>query len=498
MRRFALPCLLGLAALVTPVQATSAVQAAPPGYGVVARETLGTGLEHVTMTRTGPEQAVHVARLDPDAPFALRAVPAGDNVAVSGGLERTSSICARVGCVLAVNGDFWEPKTKLPIGGLVSDGRLLRSPISARDQLVLAPDGRLHTGGLEVRGSLVSTDLRTLALDGVDVSLGRDRVVLHTRAWRNVLPADPSRLDLVVRMVRPVGVLHLQRTAIVQLVEAGWAMEATPIPRDGAVLSGKGTGAKRIGELWRRIAQKEATHDALLRLESTPQAIESIGGSPVLVSNGRFAFPDVATSFVRARHPRTLAGRTASGAALLVTVDGRQPGHGRGMSLADAAQLMLDLGAVDAINLDGGGSTTFVRRGQVVNRPSDILVRRKGAKRIVQLPGRRDEVLGHVERPVAVALAVVPRTAASNDEESRLLGGLNLPPVVNLAVPHADDPASDVAGGLPAIVAPAATTRSNWPRVATGLVALAVVLSVTVSKRPRRVRVRGVRPATTP
>ncbi|HEV3402013.1 MAG TPA: phosphodiester glycosidase family protein, partial [Acidimicrobiales bacterium] len=66
--------------------------------------------------------------------------------------------------------------------------------------------------------------------------------------------------------------------------------------------------------------------------------------------------------------------------------DGRQPGHSAGMTLAEAARLMLDLGATEAINLDGGGSTTFVVRGRVSNRPSEP-------------PG---------ERPVPSALVVLP------------------------------------------------------------------------------------------
>ena len=55
----------------------------------------------------------------------------------------------------------------------------------------------------------------------------------------------------------------------------------------------------------------------------------------------------------------------------IVTVDGRRPGYSVGISLAEAARLMKSLGARDALNLDGGGSTTMVVGGRVVNRPSD-------------------------------------------------------------------------------------------------------------------------------
>ena len=55
----------------------------------------------------------------------------------------------------------------------------------------------------------------------------------------------------------------------------------------------------------------------------------------------------------------------------MVTVDGRQPGVSVGMTLQELAEYLLSLGATDAMNLDGGGSTTMFLDGRVVNTPSD-------------------------------------------------------------------------------------------------------------------------------
>ena len=76
-------------------------------------------------------------------------------------------------------------------------------------------------------------------------------------------------------------------------------------------------------------------------------------------------------SFATDRHPRTAIGVLADGRALLLVVDGRQPALSVGMSLEELAQLLVEFGAVDAINLDGGGSTTMVVDKAIVNRPSD-------------------------------------------------------------------------------------------------------------------------------
>jgi exopolysaccharide biosynthesis protein len=71
------------------------------------------------------------------------------------------------------------------------------------------------------------------------------------------------------------------------------------------------------------------------------------------------------------RQPRTMAGIDRDGRLLLVTVDGRQPGISEGVTIEEGAHLMRELGAVDAMNLDGGGSTAMAVDGMLVNHPSD-------------------------------------------------------------------------------------------------------------------------------
>nr|WP_285719375.1 phosphodiester glycosidase family protein [Pelosinus sp. IPA-1] len=63
-------------------------------------------------------------------------------------------------------------------------------------------------------------------------------------------------------------------------------------------------------------------------------------------------------------------GQTKDGHILLVVVDGRQE-HSIGMTLLELALLMQEFGAVDAMNLDGGGSSEMVIKGKIINKPSD-------------------------------------------------------------------------------------------------------------------------------
>jgi exopolysaccharide biosynthesis protein len=121
------------------------------------------------------------------------------------------------------------------------------------------------------------------------------------------------------------------------------------------------------------------------------RAEDIVGGAGLIAARGvlidDWSMEDMGDSFATTRHPRTVAGVDAEGFAWLLAIDGRQPGHSLGASFTALGALARHLRLVAAVNLDGGGSTTMVVQGRIVNRPSDL----KGP------------------RPVSDALAVLPR-----------------------------------------------------------------------------------------
>lgn len=124
------------------------------------------------------------------------------------------------------------------------------------------------------------------------------------------------------------------------------------------------------------------------------KADELLGAGPMLVERGKLRNTEAEECFqgvgAGSRHPRTAAGWTKDGRLLLLVVDGRGEAS-RGATLEETAGLLLEFGAEEALNFDGGGSTTLWVAGSVVNRPSDATG----------------------ERPVASILALVPRKAAA-------------------------------------------------------------------------------------
>jgi hypothetical protein len=140
-----------------------------------------------------------------------------------------------------------------------------------------------------------------------------------------------------------------------------------------------------------------------------PDVLDAIGGSPVLLRSGAVIEANVSgTDRFSQRNPRTAVGHRTDGTVLIVTVSGRGADGSVGMTLRELAGLFVRLGASDALNLDGGGSTTLVIDGEVQNAPSDGLERAASSALVVSAgpqprtrrPWRRPAGRGPRHRPV--------------------------------------------------------------------------------------------------
>jgi hypothetical protein len=155
------------------------------------------------------------------------------------------------------------------------------------------------------------------------------------------------------------------------------------IPENGSVLSGMGDGADWL----RAHARPGAAVVVKTRISADGAALAGktgvVNGGPRLLSGGSvditayaegFVWPDDPEFYYRfgiKRNPRTIAGITPAGDLLMVAVDGHRPGYSVGASFREEAAIMDSLGAEEAVNLDGGGSTTMTLGTRLVTRPSD-------------------------------------------------------------------------------------------------------------------------------
>lgn len=335
---------------------------------------IGPGVRQVTLRRSAGPCVAQVVEVDTTQRY-VSVHPSRPAEPVLGVL-RLSAQTSRLGPdgarpIAAVNGDHFIPDRGrfqgLPIGASIADGEILHSPYP-RSALILAPDGSARIAILTLHGLLVRPDGKQHALTAVNHPRGRDAMVLYSSRFGGSTRTAAAGVEVVLKP-ETLPVRHSEyRSAVVKQVRPGEG--DTAIPVDGLVLSGCGTAAGFLKELRPGdTLQFQIDFDPVLN-----EREEVIGGGPRLVRDGRISVEDeaniIARTSGRSRQPRTAVG-IRDRTLVLATVDGRRRGQSVGMTFAELARFMVELGCQQAMALDGGGSTTMWVRGSVRNRPSD-------------------------------------------------------------------------------------------------------------------------------
>jgi exopolysaccharide biosynthesis protein len=102
----------------------------------------------------------------------------------------------------------------------------------------------------------------------------------------------------------------------------------------------------------------------------------AVGGGPVLLQNGEIMISNeeelkFAGKAINDRHPRTAIGYTRDNRMIILAVEGRNNGTAEGATLLQLAEIFRNLGCVEALNLDGGGSSCLLINGRETIKPSD-------------------------------------------------------------------------------------------------------------------------------
>ena len=325
-------------------------------------------------TGSDAPQSVRLLRLDPVRVRLSSALATADIP----GRARVLDIARRHGAVAAVNAGFFSPPGE-PVGLLRVDGRLVSDTRRHRGAVAILDDGRgvrLRFGQAAARVRLrfrVGGAWRSVPIDGVDTVRSPGRLVLFTPASGATTGTNSGREWTIESATRRDGTRVLRASLPSSRGD-------TAIPADGYVLSRSGPAASAsLAALPRATDVRiEETIDVLggSRQADWQRASTVIGGAGLLMRDGRrltaWAREQLSKGFETTRHPRTVVGRDRNGAIWLIAVDGRQPGRAVGMTFLELQDLLGRLDVTDALNLDGGGSTTMVVEGEVVNRPSDL------------------------------------------------------------------------------------------------------------------------------
>lgn len=310
--------------------------------------------------------------------------------------ETTSELAADA--LAGVNGGFFVHGAEHgapgdPAGAAVSDGKILSESVGDRPALVIDHrSGRARVERLRWEGTVAAGGSR-VTLDGINRVPGKirncgglgddptdapvhdvtctdaDELVAFTPEFGASTPEGEGLEVVLDHAGHVVEVREVRGTA---LAEGQRSLQATgdAVPALRALAAAPSTV---------RVDQRYIQEDGRT-LRMTPHT-QVLNGGPELVRDGALhvttardgmvqpADPGAQYGWTHQRNPRTIAGVDAQGRLLMVTVDGRQE-DSWGMSVAEAADLARQLGMVDAVNLDGGGSTAMVVGGELVNAPS--------------------------------------------------------------------------------------------------------------------------------
>jgi hypothetical protein len=291
---------------------------------------------------------------------------------------RTSEIARRAGALAATNGGFFSPSGD-PLGCLMVNGEVVSEPDAQRTCAGFTRQGAVIFDRVRLEAE-VTTPTGRAAIDGVNRDRRSDELVLYRPSFDQSTHTNAFGAEATVSGGVVTAVADLRGNVV--------------IPRDGFVLSGHGRARQWILEML-SVGTAVAVRVRFGPESGDPrwqQVVHAVGGGPRLLATGQLAggegFP--ATLIVR-RHPRTAIGVMRDGRIVLIVVDGRQPPHSLGMTILELGLEMQRRGAVDAMNLDGGGSSTLVVAGRVVNLPSDEAGERPVASALVVFRAQPDQ-----------------------------------------------------------------------------------------------------------
>ncbi|HEY4551920.1 MAG TPA: phosphodiester glycosidase family protein [Bacillaceae bacterium] len=364
---------------------------------------VGPGVNETRMTLDslrGRQEAfvMHVDTQNPDVHIEA-GLPNGKDFGMQTVRDQAAAVSKPGRTVIGgVNGDFYDTSNGIPIGSVIKDGKILKA--ANTEMFGIKTNGEAIIGQPNPQFFIIANGSAS-KIHRLNEPRGSNQLAVYTPDRKSTGTASDGTEVILTDIsgdVREAGTI----TAKVEAVLPGSGNNL--IPEGKLVISGHGTQAEWLSAL------KEGQ---ALELNTTVAAgwedvKEALGGRITLVKNGqKVVIPE--SSFTTATAPRTAAGIKADGSIFFLVLDGRQPGYSEGVTIYELQELMYELGAAEALNLDGGGSSTFLSRTNgedglmLVNQPSDgfersvansfLVVSKAPAGELAQLAVQPDHLL---------------------------------------------------------------------------------------------------------
>lgn len=267
--------------------------------------------------------------------------------------------------VAGINGGYFNRNNRLPLGAIRRDNKWLSGPILNRGAIAWNDSGQFYFGRLTLEETLITANDQRLPILFLNSGYVQSGIARYTPAWGSTYtPLTDNEIILVV-----------QKDQITQQFPGGKVGEtAVPIPKDGYLLTLRANAASAASQLpiGTTVSISSATTPA-----DFSRYPHIIGAGPLLVQNRQIVLDakgeKFSNAFIAEKAIRSGICTTATGTLMITATHNRAGGYGP--NLAEHAQLLQQMGCVDALNLDGGSSTSLYLGGQLLDRSPSTAAR---------------------------------------------------------------------------------------------------------------------------
>ncbi|MBE8986144.1 phosphodiester glycosidase family protein [Nostoc sp. LEGE 12450] len=282
-----------------------------------------------------------------------------------GGTAPLIQTAQRYLAVAGINGGYFNRNNRLPLGAIRRDSQWLSGPILNRGAIAWNDSGQFYFGRLTLEETLITANNQRLPILFLNSGYVQSGIARYTPVWgATYTPLTDNEIILVV-----------QKDQITQQLPGGKVGgTAVPIPQDGYLLTLRANAASTTSQLPIGSAVSISSSTTPTDFSRYPHII---GAGPLLIQNRQVVLDAKAekfsNAFIAEKAIRSGICTTATGTLMIAAIHNRAGGYGP--TLAEHAQLMQQMGCVDALNLDGGSSTSLYLGGQLLDRSPSTAAR---------------------------------------------------------------------------------------------------------------------------
>lgn len=373
----------GKAAFVPPKNAPTRYDLAPGATLVRDVAKLGSVSTRTTVTRVGAHAKAKVVPI----------LAGGKTVR---GLQTVPAMSKANNTLMMVNGGFWRSGPGgNPNGTWIVDGAMLSEPesqgVGPRGTIGWLRDGRVLVDRISANLTLTGPNNESVKVHGINrdwrktpdaTSDTNDAVLAYSTAYGGDVHVAPPKGSQDPRLViLRVAVNHWPGSGTVTGKVIGRAKDpgAYKLRAGDMLITARGNSAGTLANIANGQSVQLSTNLIPMdksRAKDWTQVVNAVAGGPMIVKGGKATAPSdwISEGFEphvhsNVRHPRTAIGRTRDNETVIITGDGRQPGRSVGFTIRELATYMASLGVVEAVSLDGGGSTQATVGTNLVNAP---------------------------------------------------------------------------------------------------------------------------------